>query len=100
MFYKSLSGKYKIFDTVLNFNIIGAICMLAGTTNWLFARLSAYTSPFIPMLLMLCGKKFESRTKIIYYSVVIVLYFIYMWVYVHMDSQLLPYRMLNGTIIN
>lgn len=100
MFYKSLSGKYKIFDTVLNFNIIGAICMLAGTTNWLFARLSAYTSPFIPMLLMLCGKKFESRTKIIYYAVVIVLYFVYMWVYVHMDSQLLPYRMLNGTIIN
>lgn len=100
IFYKSMSSRFKTFDMVLNLNIIGAICMLAGTSNWLFARLSAYTAPFIPMLLMQCGTKFESKSKIIYYLVVIVLYFIYMWVYVHMDSQMLPYIMLNGMRFN
>lgn len=100
IFYKDLSRKNKIYDFVLNLNIIGAICMIAGTSNWLFARLAAYTSPFIPMLITYCGNKFEIKSKIIYYSFVIVLYFIYMWVYVHADSNLLPYKMLNGIIID
>lgn len=100
IFYKSLSKRYKDFDIIFNLNIVGTICMLAGTSNWLFARLSAYTAPFIPLLLMRCGTKFETKSKIIYYAVVIVLYFIYMWVYVHMDSNLLPYKMLNETIFN
>lgn len=99
-FYKNLSPKNKEFDFILNLNILGAICMLAGNTNWLFARLAVYTSSFIPILLMYISKKFEVKSKIIYYGIIFVLYFIYMWVYVHNDSNLLPYRMLNGITIN
>ena len=96
--YKKSSKQFKDTDLIINLNIMGVVCMLAGNTNWLFARLAAYMMPILPILLVRCSILFESKSKLIYYMVIIALYAVYMWVYVHKDSSLIPYYFLNSNM--
>lgn len=94
--YKRLSKNNSDFDLILNLNIIGFAFVFAGINGVIFIRLSQYTMQFTPMLLMKISTAFDKRGKIVYYSFVVVLYFIYVIVSLKREHGLLPYDFANG----
>jgi hypothetical protein len=94
--YSELSTMYVDYDEVLNLNIITCVFFLAGTYSWLLARISQFTLPFLPILLIKESQIFTQVSRRIYYFVVFVLFFIYMVVYIHLDSNLLPYYFMDS----
>lgn len=77
---------------LLNLSIINALFMLISTRNWIFARFSMFFGIYNILLwpeLLTC---FEPKSKRLMTLGVVGVYFVYFWLIVHTDSNLLPYR--------
>ncbi len=92
IFYGLLESKNNNFHILLNNAILGSVFMLAATRTWYFARLTTYFAYTTPILLIELSKVFNKRSKKIYYICISALFVIYLYFYLHMDSNLLPYN--------
>ena len=92
IYYKPLCKKLQNYDFLLNNAILGSIFMLAATKTWYFARLTTYFAYTTPILLIQISSVFNKRSKKIYYLSLILLFTLYMYFYLNMDSNLLPYN--------
>ncbi len=92
IFYNKLESKNNNFHLLLNNAILGSVFMLAATRTWYFARLTTYFSYTTPILLIELSKVFNKRSKKIYYICIAMLFIIYLYFYLRMDSNLLPYN--------
>ncbi len=77
---------------LLNLSIINALFMLISTKNWIFARFSMFFGIYNILLWPEIIKCFNRKSKQIIVIGVICVYFVYFWLIVHTDSNLLPYR--------
>lgn len=92
MFYKKLQKKNEYFYIWLNCSILAVLFMFAGTKTWYFARVAAYFELANPIVLVEVINGFNKRSQKIYIGAAIGLYAIYCYLYLHMDSNLLPYN--------
>lgn len=96
--FRKRFDRNSISDSIIcNFSIWGAIFMVAGATSWLFARLTAYAFAPQAILISRIPNMFESKSKKICLIIMVCLYLIYWYTYIHMDSSLLPYRLSDYT---
>lgn len=75
-----------------NLSFVNALFMLVATSHWLFARFCMFFSIFNVLLWPEIIKCFDRRSRQLMLFGVIVVYFLYFWLIVHTDSNLLPYR--------
>lgn len=96
IFYNQLKQTRKDIDILINFSVINMLFTLLATRHWLFARFSIYFDIYniilIPQFVHIFMKKDRKLVKLIIY----VLFFCYMYVLLHVDSELLPYRTIYG----
>lgn len=75
-----------------NLSILNSLCMLVATQNYIFARFSIYFDIYNVFLLPLLIEKIEKKEARILTFIMLVGYFIYMYLLLPVDSNLLPYR--------
>lgn len=90
--WRILKGQRKDAGVLLNLSILNALFMLLSTRNWIFARFSMFFGIYNILLWPELLKCFEPKSKRLMTLGVICVYFIYFWLIVHTDSNLLPYR--------
>lgn len=96
VFYKQLKRTRRDIDILINFSVINMLFMLLATRHWLFARFSIYFDIYniilIPQFVYIFKEKDRKLAKLIIYA----LFFVYMYVLLHVDSELLPYKTIYG----
>ena len=92
LFWKQLSLQRDDAGILLNLSIINALFMLIATKHWIFARFSMFFGIYNILLWPEILKCFEPKSRQIMRLGVIAVYFVYFWLIVHTDSNLLPYE--------
>lgn len=96
IFYKQLKRTREDIDILINFSVFNMLFMLLATRHWLFARFSIYFDVYniilIPQFVYIFKEKDRKLVKLIIYT----LFFVYMYVLLHVDSELLPYKTIYG----
>ena len=95
-----IPNRDKYINYWINCIHFAAIFMFASTRYWIFARVAAFFAVYIPIVISHITVLFNRRTRMVFYGVTIVLYFIYMYMMVHTESDLLPFRTEWGWIFN
>lgn len=88
------------FDDVniryMNFMInavqIATIFMFASMRYWIFARLATYFSVYIPLFLSYSYSVIDKKYQSMYKIISLILFFIYMYMLLPVQSNLLPFR--------
>ena len=75
-----------------NISLINAMFMLLSTRHWLFSRFSMFFGVFNVLLWPEIIKCFDQKSRQLMTFGVLAVYFLYFWLIVHVDSNLLPYR--------
>ena len=75
-----------------NISLINSMFMLLATRHWLFARFSMFFGVFNLLLWPEIIKCFDRRSRQLMIFGILCVYFLYFWLIVHVDSNLLPYR--------
>ena len=78
--------------TLVNLSIINACFMMIATRNWIFARFCMFFGIYNILLWPRILECFEPKSKRFMTIGVVAVYFLYFWLIVHTDSNLLPYR--------
>lgn len=92
LFYKRLQKKDENYYILLNNAILGALLMFTATKTWYFARIATYFSYTMPILLIRLSYAFNKKSRKVYYLIVSILFLIYLYFYLQMDSDLIPYK--------
>lgn len=87
--YDEASTKHINF--VFNAVEFAAIFMVAGLKYWVFSRLSLFFALFVPILLGYTYPALPKKYQALFRISSLILFFIYMWLLVHNESNLLPY---------
>lgn len=96
VFYKQLKRTRKDIDILINFSVINMLLMLLATRHWLFARFSIYFDVYNIILIPQFVYIFKEKDRKLVRLVIYVLFFFYMYVLLHVDSELLPYKTIYG----
>lgn len=75
-----------------NISFINALFMLLATRHWIFARFCMFFGIYNTLLWPEIIKCFEPRSRRLMLAGVMTVYFLYFWLIVHTDSNLLPYK--------
>lgn len=92
LFWKQLRQQREDAGTLLNLSIINALFMLIATKHWIFARFSMFFGIYNILLWPEILKCFEPQSRRFMRWGVMAVYFVYFWLIVHTDSNLLPYE--------
>lgn len=98
--YRAPVDSKKDFDTYMHMSIFSAIFMVAGTRFVTIARFSTYFSLYNCLLLPMVIRTFKGRDKVLFTFVVTIIYIAAWYVLLHVDSNLLPFRLKNGMIFS
>ena len=90
--WRYLSQRGKDAGILVNLSLINSGFMLVATRNWIFARFCMFFGIFNILLWPKILSCFEGKSKRFMTFGVICVYFVYFWLIVHTDSNLLPYR--------
>lgn len=89
--YEQLQENNRYFYVILNLNIISSLLMIAATKTWYIARFSDYFYVAMPFLLVELQSIVKENSKILFTFMIIILFLVYIWFSLHMESHLLPY---------
>ena len=92
VFWRYLKLQGKDAEILVNLSVINSCFMLIATKNWVFARFCMFFGIYNILLWPRILDCFEPRSKRMMTAGVIVVYFVYFWLIVHTDSNLLPYQ--------
>lgn len=95
--YKDQNEK-KLLDYLINMSTVGFLIMLLATRNTVLARIGMYTSLYNTLLIPYFLRLFSDNSKRIARIVIIGLFFLYMYLLLPVDSNLLPYRSIFGGV--
>ena len=87
-----LRRQRKDISILWNISLVNAMFMLLATRHWIFARFSMFFGVYNTLLWPEIIKCFDRRSRHLMIAGVLVVYFVYFWLIVHTDSNLLPYR--------
>ena len=87
-----LRRQRKDVSILWNISLVNAMFMLLATRHWIFARFSMFFGVYNTLLWPEIIKCFDRRSRHLMIAGVLVVYFLYFWLIVHTDSNLLPYR--------
>ena len=92
MLWRLLKQTGRDTGTLVNLSIINACFMMIATKNWIFARFCMFFGIYNILLWPRILECFEPKSKRFVTIGVVAVYFLYFWLIVHTDSNLLPYR--------
>lgn len=92
LFWRQLRAQREDAHILLYLSVVNALLMLIATKNWIFARLSMFFGLYNVLLWPELLKCFDKKSRTVMLVGVITVYFVYFWLIVHTDSNLLPYR--------
>ena len=92
LFWRQLSCQREDAGILLNLSIINALFMFIATKHWIFARFSMFFGIYNILLWPEILRCFESKSRQFLRLGIMAVYFVYFWLIVHTDSNLLPYR--------
>ena len=92
LFWRQLRTQREDIHILLNLSIVNALFMLIATRHWIFARFSMFFGIYNILLWPEILKCFDKKSRPIVLAGVMAVYFVYFWLIVHTDSNLLPYR--------
>lgn len=95
--YKDQNEK-KLLDYLINMSTVGFLIMLLATRNTVLARIGMYTSLYNTLLIPYFLRLFSRDSKRIGKIIIIALFFMYMYLLLPVDSNLLPYRSIFGGV--
>ena len=75
-----------------NISFFNAMFMMLATRHWLFARFCMFFGIYNVLLWPEILKCFDRKSRQLVLLGVVAVYFLYFWLIVHTDSNLLPYR--------
>lgn len=87
-----LQRQRKDIGILWNISFFNSMFMMLATRHWLFARFCMFFGVFNVLLWPEILKCFERRSRQLMLLGVLAVYFLYFWMIVHVDSNLLPYR--------
>ena len=90
-YYKRMSNRKFVLD--LNYCIWQLIFIVASTRNIFLYRCSSFFAPVQIFLLIDIAELFDKKSKILYWTALVVLYSVYMWVSLHSEGGMLPYNL-------
>ncbi len=79
-------------NTLVNLSLINALFMLLATRHWIFARMCMFLGVYNILLWPKLLKAYEPRSRQFVTLGVAVVYFLYFYLIVQVDSNLLPYK--------
>ena len=91
-FWRQLRHQREDVGILLNLSIVNALFMLIATRHWIFARFCMFLGIYNILLWPEILKCFEPKSRRYVLLGVIAVYFVYFWLLVHTDSELLPYQ--------
>lgn len=77
---------------LFNASQMALIFMMVGQMNWIFARFAAYFSIFIPVLFSYIYSSVKKQYRSLFCILSIVLFFVYMYLLLPVESNLLPFK--------
>lgn len=92
LFWRQLQHQREDANILLNLSIINTLFMLIATKHWIFARFSMFFGIYNILLWPELLKCFDPQSRKVLRWGVMAVYFVYFWLIVHTDSNLLPYR--------
>ena len=99
IFYEQLQENNKHFYIILNFNIISTIFMVAALKTWYIARFADFFYLAMPLLLVELAGIVNENSKRLFNAITVLLFCVYIWFSLHMESHLLPYYFtINGFV--
>lgn len=90
--WKHLQNTGQDTGTLVNLSLINACFMMIATKNWIFARFCMFFGIYNILLWPRILSCFEPKSRRVMTAGVVAVYFLYFWLIVHTDSNLLPYR--------
>ena len=75
-----------------NISLVNSMFMLLATRHWLFSRFSMFFGVFNVLLWPEIIRCFDRKSRQLMIFGILAVYFVYFWLIVHVDSNLLPYR--------
>lgn len=90
--HKLMRAQRRDIDVLFNLSLINALFMLIATKHWVFARFCMFFGVYNILLWPEILNCFNPKSKRLMTIGVICVYFVYFWLIVHTDSNLLPYR--------
>ena len=90
--WKVMRRQRKDAGILLNISLVNALFMLLATKHWIFARYCMFFGVYNVLLWPEILLAFEPRSRKLMTVGVVCVYFVYFWLIVHTDSNLLPYR--------
>jgi transmembrane protein EpsG len=92
IFYEKIKRTRVDVDILLNISLLNAMLMLLALKDFIFARFTIFTDLYVIFLLPLFLKVFKRKDYLIVGYVILLCYFVYMYLLLPVDSNLLPYR--------
>lgn len=83
-----------VFHTnfLINAMQFALLFMIVGQSNWIFARFSSYFAIFTPIFLSYVYPVVKKEFRSLYCIISVVLFFVYMYLLLPVDSNLLPFK--------
>jgi transmembrane protein EpsG len=92
IFYKKLRNHRVDIDTLLNMSLLNTMFMFLALNNYIFARFTIYFELYNLLLIPLFAKLSNAKTNRFIAYFIICCYFVYMFLLLPVDSNLLPYQ--------
>jgi transmembrane protein EpsG len=90
--YEKIKQTRADIDILLNFSLLNAMLMLLASKDFIFARFTIFTDLYVVFLLPQFLKVFKRKDYLIIAYLILLCYFLYMYLLLPVDSNLLPYR--------
>lgn len=92
IYYDKLKDLRLDVDILLNFSLLNSMFYLLGLRNYIFIRFAIYTDIYNVFLIPLFIKLFKNNERKLVLYVILACYFLYMYLLLPRDSNLLPYQ--------
>ena len=90
--FNKLKNKNQNIDCLINCSLLNALFLIAAIRINLLARFSMYFLPFNAILIPEFLKLFSKRERVILTYSIMILFYLYMYFLLPVDSNLLPYK--------
>lgn len=91
VYYKK-NNTNKETDILINFSLINLLIMIISMRKTVIARFSIYLEPYNLLLYPIFLKLFKKEQRYLYGFLMLICFFVYMYLLLPMDSNLLPYK--------